>query len=282
VIGAMTFVAPSGRLYTRADLELPEELGRRMALSIDNARLYKAARKAISGRDEFLSIAAHEIRGPVASIHLAVQSLLRGSLPAASARTAMEVIQREDRRLSRFVNDLLDVGRIHTGQLHFELEEVDLGTIVRDVVSRLSAELAQTHSAVTVRTEGNLTGEWDRFRVEQVVTNVVSNAIKYGDGKPIDITAARSVDRAVLRVADHGIGIEPTMLSKIFDPFQRLVEARHYGGLGLGLHIAKTIVEGLGGTITVDSRLGSGSTLTVDLPVTRSAANDQAANPGSG
>jgi PAS domain S-box-containing protein len=282
VIGAMTFVAPSGRLYTRADLELPEELGRRMALSIDNARLYKAARKAISGRDEFLSIAAHEIRGPVASIHLAVQSLLRGSLPAASARTAMEVIQREDRRLSRFVNDLLDVGRIHTGQLHFELEEVDLGTIVREVVSRLSAELPQTHSAVTVRTEGNLTGEWDRFRVEQVVTNVVSNAIKYGDGKPIDITAARSVDRAVLRVADHGIGIEPTMLSKIFDPFQRLVEARHYGGLGLGLHIAKTIVEGLGGTITVDSRLGSGSTLTVDLPVTRSAANDQAANPGSG
>lgn len=281
-VGALTFVAPLSRQYTKADLDLPEELGRRIALSIDNARLYEGARRAITGRDEFLSIAAHEIRGPLASMHLAVQGLMRGSLPPASMRTALEVLQREDRRLGRFVDELLDLGRIRSGQLHFELEEVDLGTVVRDVVSRLSGELAQARSAVTVKTEGAMTGEWDRFRVEQVVTNLLSNAMKYGEGKPIDISAVRSGDRAILKVVDHGIGIEPTMLGKIFDPFQRVVDARNYGGLGLGLYIAKTIIDGLAGTITVDSRLGAGSTFTVQLPVSRSVADGKPVDPGGG
>lgn len=281
-VGALTFVAPLSRQYTKADLDLPEELGRRIALSVDNARLYEGARRAITGRDEFLSIAAHEIRGPLASMHLAVQGLMRGSLPPASMRTALEVLQREDRRLGRFVDELLDLGRIRTGQLHFELEEVDLGTVVRDVVSRSSGELAQARSAVTVKTEGALTGEWDRFRVEQVVTNLLSNAMKYGEGKPIDISAVRSGDRAILKVVDQGIGIEPTMLGKIFDPFQRVVDARNYGGLGLGLHIAKTIIDGLAGTITVDSRLGAGSTFTVELPVSRSVADGKPVDPGGG
>ena len=281
-VGALTFMAPLSRQYTKADLDLPEELGRRIALSIDNARLYEGARRAITGRDDFLSIAAHEIRGPLASMHLAVQGLMRGSLPPASMRTALEVLQREDRRLGRFVDELLDLGRIRTGQMHFELEEVDLGTVVRDVVSRLSGELAQARSAVTVKTEGALTGEWDRFRVEQVVTNLLSNAMKYGEGKPIDISAVRSGDRAILNVVDHGIGIEPTMLGKIFDPFQRVVDARNYGGLGLGLHIAKTIIDGLAGTITVDSRLGAGSTFTVELPVSRSVADGKPVDPGGG
>ena len=281
-VGALTFVAPLSRQYRKADLDLPEELGRRIALSVDNARLYEGARRAITGRDEFLSIAAHEIRGPLASMHLAVQGLMRGSLPPASMRTALEVLQREDRRLGRFVDELLDLGRIRTGQLHFELEEVDLGTVVRDVVSRSSGELAQARSAVTVKTEGALTGEWDRFRVEQVVTNLLSNAMKYGEGKPIDISAVRSGDRAILKVVDQGIGIEPTMLGKIFDPFQRVVDARNYGGLGLGLHIAKTIIDGLAGTITVDSRLGAGSTFTVELPVSRSVADGKPVDPGGG
>jgi len=282
VAGAITFVAPSTRQYTTADLELPEELGRRIALSIDNARLYEGARRAVAFRDEFLSIAAHEIRGPLASIHLAVQGVARGSLPPSAVRTALDVIQREDRRLGRFVDELLDLGRIRAGQLHFELAEVDLGSVVRDVVSAASSELAQTNSVVTVRTDGVLTGQWDRFRLEQVVTNLLSNAMKYGEGKPIDITAVRSGDRAILSVVDRGIGIEPAMLSKIFDPFQRVVEARHYGGLGLGLHIAKTIVEGLGGTINADSRPGAGATMIVDLPVSRSASDGKPVDSGGG
>lgn len=269
VIGALTFVAPLMRHYTKTDLELLDELGRRATLSIDNARLYEGARDALAARDEFLSVAAHEIRGPLTSIHLAVQSLLRGSLSSENSRTALEVIQREDRRLVRFVEELLDIGRIRTGRLHFELEQVDLGTVVRDVVSRFSTELTQAGSTVTVKTEGNLVGQWDRFRLEQVVTNLLANALKYGEGKPIDVTAERSDDSVTLRFVDRGIGIEQSMLNRVFDPFQRAVAARHYGGLGLGLHISKTIVEGFGGTITVESRPGAGATFTVVLPVSR-------------
>jgi signal transduction histidine kinase/PAS domain-containing protein len=282
VVGAFTFVAPAGRQYTKEDLELPDELGRRAALSIDNARLYEGAREALSGRDEFLSIAAHEIRGPLTSMHLAVQSLLRGTLPPASTRVVLGTIEREDRRLGRFVDELLDLGRIRTGQLHFELEEVDLGSIVRDTVSRHSAELAQSGSSTTVETDGSLVGEWDRFRLEQVVGNLLGNAIKFGQGKPIDISVIGAPGAVMLTVTDHGIGIEPEMLNRIFDPFHRAVTARHYGGLGLGLHIAKTIVDGLGGTIAVDSQPGQGATFIVTLPISRSAPDGNAIDPGRG
>jgi PAS domain S-box-containing protein len=279
VVGAVTFVAPMGRAYTRADLELADELARRMALSIDNGRLYQAARHAISGRDEFLAIAAHEIRGPLTAMHLAVQGLQRGTLPPEGVRTALEVIEREDRRLSRFVDELLDLGRIRTGQLDFVLEQVDLGTVVRDVVSRLSPDITACGSAVMVTTHGELVGQWDRFRLEQVVTNLVSNAIKYGQGKPIEVRAVGTPDRVALTVVDHGIGIPPGAVGRIFDPYERGVGARHYGGLGLGLHIAKTIVEGLGGAIAVESCPGAGATFTVDLPVRRSVEHDAPFDP---
>ena len=279
VVGAITFVAQLGRQYTRSDLELLDELGRRMTLSIDNARLYEGAREALRGRDEFLSVTAHEIRGPLTSLHLAVQSLLRGTLASAPARAALEVIEREDRRLARFVEELIDFGRIRTGQMHFALEPVDLGTVVRDVVSRLSPDAARAGSTVTITTEGSLVGQWDRFRLEQVVTNLFSNAVKYGQGQPIDITVTGADGRVSMSFVDHGIGIETAMLGRIFDPFQRAVAARHYGGLGLGLHISKTIAEGLGGTILVESHPGEGSRFTVDLPLSRSAEHDGTIDP---
>jgi PAS domain S-box-containing protein len=281
IVGAIMTVAPPKRRYTMADLELLEELGRRVALCVDNARLYEGAQEALKGRDQFLSIAAHEIRGPLTSIHLAVQGLLRGSLSPAGAHTALEVIEREDRRLGGFVDDLLDLGRISTGQLHFDLEEVDLGTVVRDAVSRLTGTLAPTGS-VTITTGGNLVGQWDRARLDQVVTNLVSNAIKYGEGKPIEITASETDGHVVLKVSDHGMGIDPSMRSKIFDAFQRAAGAKRYGGLGLGLHIAKTIVNGFGGTIAVDGSPDAGSTFTVDLPVSRSANHAQPTHHGGG
>ena len=281
IVGAIITVAPPKRRYTMADLELLEELGRRVALCVDNARLYEGAQEALKGRDQFLSIAAHEIRGPLTSIHLAVQGLLRGSLSPAGAHTALEVIEREDRRLGGFVDDLLDLGRISTGQLHFDLEEVDLGTVVRDAVSRLTGTLAPTGS-VTITTGGNLVGQWDRARLDQVVTNLVSNAIKYGEGKPIEITATETDGHVVLKVSDHGMGIDPSMRSKIFDAFQRAAGAKRYGGLGLGLHIAKTIVNGFGGTIAVDGSPDAGSTFTVDLPVSRSANHAQPTHHGGG
>jgi signal transduction histidine kinase len=282
VAGVFTFVASPAHRYKRPDLDLPEELARRAAGAIDNASQYQAARDALAGREQLLSVAAHEIRGPLTSLHLAVQGLLRGSLSSSAARMALEVIEQEDRRLSRFVGDLLDLGRIQTGQLHVRIEDVNLGPLVRDVVAHYRAELARAGSTVRIDTDGHLVGRWDRVRLEQVVGNLLSNAIKYGKGAPIAVRVRRCGEHAILTVADGGIGIPEAMLGKIFEPYERAPDVRHYGGLGLGLHIAKTVVDQLGGAITVDSRPGAGATFTVNLPISRSAADDQTHHPGGG
>jgi predicted ATPase/signal transduction histidine kinase/PAS domain-containing protein len=266
LVGAITFAASGSRRYTPEDLELAEELARRAALSVENARLYRGARDALQARDEFLSIAAHEIRGPVTSMHLAVQGILTGKIPPSAMPRALDVIQREDRRLARFVDELLDIGRIRGGRMQFTYEEVDLSDVVRSATAKAAAELARSGSSLSVTTEGQCVGHWDRFRLDQVVTNLLSNAIKFGLGKPIAISVKLHDGRVSLVVKDHGIGISPEMHKRIFRPFERAVAVRHYGGLGLGLFIVHTVVDGLGGRITVESTPNTGATFTVELP----------------
>lgn len=264
--GAFTFVAPPGRRYNDSDLELAEELARRSSLAVSNARLYQGAQDALRARDEFLAIAAHEIRGPITAIHLAAQTLRSGKLTPAGQTTAFEVIEREDRRLGRFVSELLDLGRMRGGRLEFALELVDLSEVVRDVVSAQSGEIAKAGSSITVTTAGNVFGEWDRTRLEQIVTNLVSNAVKFGLGRPIEISVTETATLATLTVADHGIGIPPPMQSRIFHPFERAVSVRHYGGLGLGLYIVKAIVDAFGGVIRLDSQPQQGTRISIELP----------------
>ena len=269
VAGAMTFIGPPMSSYRQADLEFAETLAHRAALSLENAMLYGRAQEALKARDEFLTIAAHEIRGPITSIHIAVQALLSGKTQASDTPKMLAIIEREDRRLGRFVNELLDLGKIHTGPIQFNLQEVDLGDVVREAASNLSAELARSHSALSITVEGRLVGQWDRERLSEVATNLLSNAIKFGEGKPIAIILRGQDGRAILQVQDHGIGIQPELLDRIFRPFERGVSTRHYGGLGLGLFIARTIVEGLGGTLKVESKPKQGATFTVELPNAR-------------
>jgi PAS domain S-box-containing protein len=266
IVGGMTFVAAPGRRYTEDDLELAEELARQAALSVENAQLYRRAQDALQARDEFLSVAAHEIRGPITSLHLAAQCLQKGKIPGASVPQALDIIEREDRRLGTFVDELLDLGRIGTGRFHFTFEEVDLGDVVRDVTARSGAELAKCGSSLSITTEGVLVGQWDRFRLEQIVSHLLSNAMKFGLGKPISIAVRSGGGRVTLIVSDHGTGIAPEMHERIFQPFERAVSARNYGGLGLGLHIVRTIVEGLGGTVRVASQLDRGASFIVELP----------------
>lgn len=269
VAGAMTFIGPAMTTYRRDDLDFAEALAHRAALSLENAMLYGKAQEALKARDEFLTIAAHEIRGPITSIHIAVQALLSGKTKTSDTPKMLAIIEREDRRLGRFVNELLDLGKIQSGPIHFTLQEVDLGDIVREAASSLSGELARSHSALSITMEGSLVGQWDRDGLTEVATNLLSNAVKFGEGKPIAITLRAEEGRTVLEVQDHGIGIQPEMLGRIFKPFERGVSTRHYGGLGLGLFIARTIVEGLGGTIKVESKPKEGSTFTVELPNAR-------------
>jgi PAS domain S-box-containing protein len=269
LLGAITFAALNSRRYGQADLDLAEELAQRAALAIDNARLYQRAQDALRAREEVLSIAAHEIRGPLTSLHLTVQALRKGLLPAGAASRAYDVIEREDTRLSRLVNELLDVGRIQSGTLHFAFERFDLGDVVRDVAARLGPDLARTGSSLSVTSEGPVPGEWDRSRLEQVAENLISNAIKFGLGRPIHVNLGARAGKATLSVTDEGIGIPTEMQEQVFHPFQRAVSSRHYGGLGLGLYIVRSIVQGLGGTLRLDSAAGYGATFVVELPQAR-------------
>jgi PAS domain S-box-containing protein len=265
LVGAITFSASPHRRYQPRDVEIAEELARRAALALENARLYRRAQEALAARDELLSVAAHEIRGPITAIHVAAQAIRKGRARPESLAKLLELIEREDRRLAQFVDELLDVGRIHDGRLRFQYETVSLGEVVRDVATRLDPDLIRSGSSLSLVTEAPVVGTWDRFRLEQVVNNLVSNAIKFGLGRPIEITTRARDGRAFLIVEDHGIGIEPDVLPRLFKPFERGVSDRHYGGLGLGLHIVKTIVEAMGGSVKVESNPGKGAIFTVEL-----------------
>ncbi|GMU08146.1 PAS domain-containing sensor histidine kinase [Corallococcus caeni] len=262
----------SGR-YGPADVALAQELARRAAMAMDNARLYQQAQLAIGLRDEFLSIASHELKTPVTSLQLSVQGLMRlartGALrtsPAETVTHALEVIERQAKRMAKLVNTLLDVSRIHAGRLELEFEEVDLAALVRDVAARFAPELATSGTRLAVHADTAVPGVWDRSRLDQIVTNLLSNAIKYGEGRPIEIRVEGDAVMARLEVRDQGIGIPPERHARIFRAFERAVSSRNYGGLGLGLHIVNQLVERLGGSVWVESEAGRGATFTVELP----------------
>ena len=265
VLGALTFSVSGERRYVEADLVLFRTLASRVGLALENARLYRRAGDALAARDEFLSIAAHEIRGPVTSLHLAAQELKDSGTDAAARLKLLQIIEREDRRLSRFVDELLDVGRVRAGGLHFDLAAVDLGEVVRDTLARLAPEITRSRSSLSVTIAATARGRWDRLRLEQVVVNLLSNAIKFGLGRPIELAVTGSGGVATLLVRDHGIGIAEDRQERIFEPFERAVSSRQYGGLGLGLYIVRRIVEGLGGTVTVQSQADAGATFIVEL-----------------
>ena len=273
-LGVLSFcTSHSGRRYTAAEFAVLEDLARRAALSVENARLYREAQEAVRLRDEFLSIASHELKTPLTPLSLKLQLLVREvrRQPDSPFRRAVEdyiaVGSRQVKKLSELVSDLLDVARIAGGRLRLELEEVELGALAREVIARYEPEAVRAGSTLVLKEAPEaVSGRWDRLRLEQVITNLVDNAIKYGAGKPIHITLEAEEGRALLRVRDEGIGIAPEHLSRIFERFERAVSERHYGGLGLGLYITRTIVEAMGGTIQVESTPGAGALFTVSLP----------------
>jgi PAS domain S-box-containing protein len=265
VVGSMTFIGSPMHRYREAELKFAETLANRAALAVENAHLYRKAQEALKARDEFLTIAAHEIRGPITSIHLAVQGLQKGKISAAAQAKLFEIIEHEDRRLSHFVDELLDLGKIQSGQNYFNFEEVDLGDVVREAVTSLGSELTRSGSAFSIITEGRPVGQWDRYGLTQVATNLLSNAIKFGDGKPIAVTVREQQGHTTFEVKDHGIGMGPETIDRLFKPFERGVSVRNYGGLGLGLFIVHTIVDGMGGSVKVESKPKEGSTFTVEL-----------------
>jgi signal transduction histidine kinase len=269
-VGAMGF-GSGARRYDAADLALAQELARRAGVAIHNAQLFLAAGEAIRKRDEFIAIAAHELRTPLTPLRLQIEGIERllvsgSDVSIAQFRPRVDAVARAAVRLGKLVESLLDVSRAMRDQLELAPTVADLARIVRDAADRLAPDAAQHGSALSVDVCEPVTGTWDPARIDQVVTNLLSNAIRYGCGKPIDVSVERAGDLATIRVRDHGIGISPADRARIFERFERAVSGRHFGGLGIGLWIARRIVEAHGGWIEVDSEPGNGSTFSVCLP----------------
>ncbi|XYI04125.1 ATP-binding protein [Sorangium sp. So ce1128] len=262
----------TGRVFSFRDITARVQAEQqRDRLLLEERRARAAAEEAIHLRDEFLLIASHELRTPVTTLQLSIESLGQGlsrGMDIERMRSAIARSGRQIKRLATLIDMLLDVSRIQAGKLELNRAPVDL----RELVAEIVTQLAQPGSTLTVRAEQPVTGWWDRYRLEQVVTNLLTNAIKFGECAPIEITITAEGEVARLSVTDHGIGIPAEVRTQLFERFRRGVSSRHYGGLGLGLYITRTIVEAHGGRIRVSSEVGLGSTFCVELPLSTEGA----------
>jgi predicted ATPase/signal transduction histidine kinase len=246
-------------------------LASQVAISMENARLHLETRRAVRMRDEFLLIAAHELRTPMTSLTLSLRTLQRApetgqAIPETVMRQSVEVAARQATRLNQLIGTLLDGSRIETGWPTLDLSSVDLGAIVRRVAERFGGELARGRCTLSIQGCSPVVGRWDASRIDQLLSNLLSNAVKFGAGKPIEVRFSQEEGTARLAVQDHGIGIEPAHQRRIFERFERAVAVQHYGGLGLGLYIGRRIAEAHGGALRLVSAPGAGSTFIVELP----------------
>ena len=250
-----------------------ENLLRALHLAIERVVVVRKMEDALHARDEFLSIASHEMKTPLTTLVLQMQQasiLLARGAHNPQGEQVQRILSRATAQLNRLaglVENLLDVSRISVGRLDFDAEQVDLAAMVRGVVERLSEQLAAVGCALEFHAAAEVMGAFDRFRLEQVVVNLVSNAIKYASGKPVFVAVRQESGWGVIEVRDQGIGISAAQQAKIFDRFDRGLAPKGTQGLGLGLYIAKKIVDLHAGTLEVESEPGAGATFTVRIPL---------------
>jgi signal transduction histidine kinase len=282
-LGVLSFASAVPGRFGPSELALTQDLARRAALAMDNARLYREAQSAIAARDQFLSVAAHELRTPITSIN-GFSELLRREVHGVAADPA-KIVRFVDRlagaggRLALLVEDMLDVSRIRLGQLPLRLQPVDLAELVLRVATTYQEQHVEgRHRIVTDFPEDACVVVADDDRLEQVLTNLLDNSVKYtpGDGE-IRIALTAVPDAVRLTVADTGIGLTPAELESIFKAFGRAENALsdNLPGLGLGLFICRSIVERHGGRIWAESAgEGRGTTMVVWLPAGSAATKE--------
>jgi signal transduction histidine kinase len=268
-------------VFTSERLVVLELLASQAAISLENAflinresQLRAMAEKTVQLREDFISIAAHELRTPLTAQKMQLrllQSLITDELAQKipKAYQVLKLVKSSDQqleRLSQLVEDLLDSSRMSSGKLTLNFEYLDLSELVSGVVERYRLDLEKANCRLEFQAQKGVLGNWDRFRLEQVVVNLLSNAIKYGAGKPIHLETSSENNHAKILVQDHGIGIPEEDQGRIFERFQRAVSVNFYGGFGLGLYISRKIVEAHGGTFQVQSKLGEGAQFIIQLP----------------
>ncbi len=253
---------PTLWLGTNTDIDEQKRLTEKLALALD-------------ARDEFLSIASHELKTPLSTLKLQAQQARRefqqSALNVGDKERILKLIEQTDRqadRLTRLVDDMMDVSRIRSGKLSIIPQKCSLSEVLGEIVERMEAALTRRPALFEVSCEKEIQGYWDRVRLEQVLTNLLSNALRYGNKKPVQVKLSRDKDLAQIAVRDNGAGILKEDLERIFARYERGVSVGDIAGLGLGLFISKQIIEVHGGRIWAESAgLGKGSTFYVEIPL---------------
>jgi PAS domain S-box-containing protein len=286
--GAITLVSVRpGRSYGPSDLALAEEFARRASIAVDNARLFRKAREALQARDEFLSMASHDLRSPLSALRLQLQALRREVQPVpgdgGSARLVrrVESMERQTDRMLHMMDALLDISQMTAGRLELRRQRFDLVELVRGAVATLEEELRQAGVELRVHAQGPVEGAWDRMRVEQVVDNLLSNALKYGEGRPVDLAVSLEGGGARLEVRDQGVGIAAEDQARLFERFERVRLDQDITGYGVGLWIVHRVVEAHGGRVSVESQRGQGATFRVELPLQAPEAGRASPGPAA-
>ncbi len=255
----------SGKL--RGFAKVTRDLTERRKMEEEQMHLAQA-REAIRLRDEFLSIASHELKTPITTLQLQLQSV-RERLGQLDQRMASKVDRaaRSSEQLAQLVESLLDVSRIATGRFELRPEPFDLVESVRDVTERFRDAATNAGCELSATLEASIVGTWDRLRIEQVLTNLLANAIKYAAGSPIEVLLTRDNETAILEVRDKGPGVPEEALPRIFNRFERAASIQHYGGLGLGLYVVQEIIRAHNGMVTARNLPDGGACFTVQLPI---------------
>ena len=276
VLGLLTLVS-SGRLYEERDLALAEDFANRGSMALDNARLYREAQESDRRKEEFLAVLAHEIRNPMTPLLTCLELMRTGEGDAASLTRWREIMERQVRNLTRLVDDLLDVSRVTRGKIELQKEGVDLATVVDRAVEIVRPLIQSRAIHLEISVEKGLTLEADPLRVEQILANLVHNAVKYTpEGGRVSVRGGREGRTISVLVEDDGLGIDPDLLPRLFDLFMQ--GSRTSGGLGIGLTLVRTLVELHGGTVRASSAgPGKGSQFEVRLPVGAAVAGQSPA-----
>jgi signal transduction histidine kinase len=231
--------------------------------------------RAVRMRDDFMSMVSHELRTPLNTLFLETQvrklHLSKGNLAPFGPDRLPAMIERDQRQIQnmvRLIDDMLDVTRMRRGALSIRPKPVNLSALARGVVEDLAQQAEAAGSVVELKAPATVDGVWDEFRIEQVLTNLLTNALRYGGGKPIEVTVAQAGETAQMTVRDHGIGIAPEDHERVFEQFERTDDSRkHAPGLGLGLYITREIVRSHGGEVGLKSAQGEGAEFRVTLPL---------------
>ena len=258
------------RLRPAIERELAEARGRveKRRIEGEKARLLVELQRALAARDDFLVLASHELRTPLTVLGLQLEAAFRSvARSGAPIRPRMEAIRRQVDWLAVIVDRCFDVTKLSTEPLVLSRRETNLRTVVVDVVERFRDIIDQAGCSVSLDHLESVVGQWDAVRLDSVATNLLANALKFGAGKPITISARRVEQRVLLSVRDQGVGMSADEQTQMFRKFSRPVATESYGGLGLGLWVVDQIVRAHGGTSSIESRKGQGATFTVELPL---------------